>query len=200
MGLILGTALALGACPQEPALTVEVCSDMRAPDEIDGVRLVLLDDAHDRELWSGFYSLINCEENRVEQLPQRYDAPALSRPVWLVASGLLDGVEVVRVETRVKGPLPGGLTVVPVSLVRDCLGQLSCPLGQTCVGPSGCEVVPVFEEAPMACAAPPEPDVPDAGGLADAPDDDAPNAEDVEDAEDAGPVPLCPPPAGMGGA
>jgi len=191
----VGTALALGACPQEPALTVEVCSDMRAPDEIDGVRLVLLDDAHDRELWSGFYSLINCEDNRVEQLPQRYDAPALSRPVWLVASGLLEGVEVVRVETRVKGPLPGGLTVVPVSLVRDCLGQLSCPLGQTCVGPSGCAVVPVFEEDPMACAALPEPDIPDAAQA----DDVSVDAVDDADIEDAGPVPLCPPPAGMGG-
>lgn len=193
----MAAALALTACPQEPALTVEVCSDMQAPDELDGVRLVLLDDAHDRELWSGFYSLINCEENRVEQLPQRYDAPAFSRPVWLVASGLLGGVEVVRVETRVKGPLPGGLTVVPVSLLRDCLGQLSCPLGQTCAGPAGCALVSVFEESPLACAAPPEPDVPDVGDA-----DTGADAEPSEDADasDAGPEPLCPPPSGMGGA
>lgn len=134
----IGGALLIGfatGCLSGPAVSVEVCGDVRVPSEIDTLRLSLSDE-NGVESYSGVFSLHDFEADGgcaddPEALPQTFDLREGTGQMWVAVQGLRDQIEVTRVEARAEFPIRGSIDVV-VALTADCLG-VSCPFGQTCV-------------------------------------------------------------------
>jgi hypothetical protein len=138
----LGLALFATGCPNSD-LEFRVCGDLVVPDDIDGFRLLILDqDRH--ELHSGVRSLVE-EDSAVDQLPLSASLPNGSGPGWAKIQGLLAGVAVITFERQI-GKLED-TAVADMVLTADCVGQ-DCPLGQTCVAGT-CILAPVNAEDPI---------------------------------------------------
>lgn len=137
----------LGAgCPNTD-LEFRVCGDLTVPDDIDGVRLLILDQDR-RELHSGVRSLVEGSGDggvtSTTDLPTSASLPNGTGPGWAKVQGLHEGVSVITFERQI-GKLEDTATVDMV-LTADCLGQ-ECPRGQTCVA-GVCILAPVNADQP----------------------------------------------------
>ncbi|MCB9785726.1 MAG: hypothetical protein H6744_03420, partial [Deltaproteobacteria bacterium] len=141
---------AAAACSSSPRLSVQVCSDLAVPAELDAVRLVLFDGQREVERFARVFELVECPAGRVRTLPQVVEVPSPGGTAWLRVEGLRDGVLMLSAEVRLIAG-DGEDAPVPVSLVAACLGQV-CPKGQTCLI-DGCAAAPYHSETPMRCAA-----------------------------------------------
>ena len=181
-------------------MTLEVCGELVAPLEVDALRVSLLDDTRETETFAGVYELGTCDIESSVQLPIEVNLPEQAGAVWIGVQGLADGVEVIRAEVRLEPP-GLGTTVVPLNMVRDCLG-VDCSTGQTCVE-GECVVTPWHHDDPAICDGGPT-SWPEwyAGGEADdarAEDEKAPRREtEGEGYDDPVGVPAFDPCAGVG--
>ena len=146
--LLIGSA---SGCLSGPAVSVEVCGDIRVPSEVDTLRLSLSDE-NGVESYSGVFSLHDFQDDGgcaddPEALPQTFDLREGTGQMWVAVQGLRDQIEVTRVEARVEFPIRGSTDVV-VAMTADCLG-VSCPFGQTCVA-GLCEIAQ-FGGTPDVC-------------------------------------------------
>jgi hypothetical protein len=154
---------------------MRVCGDLETPDQIDALRLSVLDDSLN-ELRSGLVELVpreaptserdsadeegndpsdrdsadagEAEEQpvpRVRSLPLTSSLPGASGSGYLRVQGLLDGVEVARFDRRVYDL--ESLERADMVLKNNCYRRLSCPRGQTCVAKL-CQVAPTPSESP----------------------------------------------------
>jgi hypothetical protein len=134
--------LATAGCPSSN-IDFHICGDLGVPDDIDGVRLLVLD--QERELISsGVRSLVDDQGAPTDSLPVTGSLRSGSGSGWAEVQGLSGGVAVITFGRRV-GDLEG-TPWVDMVLTQDCLGQ-DCPLGQTCVA-GACILAPVGDEAP----------------------------------------------------
>lgn len=165
-GLAALISLALMACDDTSGqLQIELCGDVRIPQEVDSVRVSILD-AQRQEVRAGVQELVDCPNMRALPINQRINFSAYDdTELWIVAQGLRQGVEIMRFERRYRpnqeeqpdGPITLGLT-------RACLGVF-CPLGQTCVQ-GLCELAP-FTNPSSLCKSSVTPDGADMGMMPD---------------------------------
>jgi len=154
--LAVGLALTGGvfaACLQGPRIQLELCSDLRVPEEIDTMRISLIDEGG-HEVSQGLVILDprsplpdgGCE-GELATFPQNLALSGGSGSSWVRVQGLKDGVEIARAEARVEFPVSGE-SPASVLLSADCLG-VHCPAGQTCVT-GACEITQ-FGGTPALC-------------------------------------------------
>ncbi len=160
---LVAALLAAVACQPADEIELYVCGDLQTPDQIDALRLSVLDDSLN-ELRAAVVELVPREAPASESEPEgegdRADAaepeeprslpitahlPAVGGTGYLRVQGLLQGVEVARFDLRVYDL--ENLERAELVLKRNCYGRLSCPLGQTCVE-KRCQVAPTPEESP----------------------------------------------------
>jgi hypothetical protein len=175
----LAALLTLAACAAEPTLSVEVCSDLRVPAELDAVRIVLFDAQRSAERYATVFELIECPAGRLRGLPQVVRVPSPKAAAWLRVEGLRDGIAVISAETRLQEG-DGESAPIPVSLEAPCRGQV-CPLGQTCLT-DACTAAPYHAETPMRCVAAATPEA-DAGSDSDSEADSDSDSEADSDPE-----------------
>lgn len=140
---VIGALMVLGCGPRGDLIQVQVCGDVMLPDEIDAIRVSVLDEARN-ELRAGTRELVLCPEDRLLTLPQTVEFGGVeSADAWVVVQGLKEGIEVMRYARRASLSTS---VVEQITLVvdRECLG-INCVLGQTCVA-GECEIV--SEQAP----------------------------------------------------
>ncbi|MCB9735848.1 MAG: hypothetical protein H6745_24950 [Deltaproteobacteria bacterium] len=201
---LLGVALL--ACAGDDADRLRVCGDLRVPGDADAVRVALLDEALEGEVWSGVHPLLTCSpRGSLEQLPVEIALPPRREARWLRVSALADGEEILVADWRVaRGQSLDG---VVVSLDARCV-DTRCPRGQSCLAGT-CALAPTAGDDGGSCATAPS-DAADTtdGGDADAsvvsdasgaPEADTTEASDAADASpDADATPaedaLCPTP------
>lgn len=182
-GLAALISLAMMACDDTSGqLQVELCGDVLIPQDVDSVRVSILD--HERqEVRAGVQELVDCPNMRALPITQRINFSAYDdTELWVVAQGLRQGVEIMRFERRYRpnqedqpdGPITLGLT-------RACLGVF-CPLGQTCVQ-GRCELAP-FTDPSSLCKSSVTPDGADMGMMPD--QGPAPEASDMGQGGDMG--------------
>lgn len=191
--LAVFVAVAVAGCLREPPrVEVTVCGDVGIPDEIDAVRVSLLD-ADRAEVASGVRELVRCPEDELRPLPQVFDfQPVDLVNAWVVVQGLEGDVERVRFERRASLS-SDQVELIKMGLTRTCVG-IQCPLGQTCVG-GECELAPEAEFEGI-CGAPPV----TLEDMAAAQDMSAPPAGDMGEVDAGPPAPkYCPPEDDMGG-
>lgn len=155
MALVMSTLpYALMGCGRaEGDVEIEVCSDASVPDQIDSIRVSVLD-AERQELVAGVRDLVVCPEDRLLTLPQTIVFDGVDAPdAWVVVQGLRDDVVVARFERRVALSTQES-EFVRLGLTAACLG-VTCPLGQTCVDGT-CEVAPRAEPEGV-CGEQPDP-------------------------------------------
>ncbi len=143
------SGLAWGCGPRGDVIEVKVCGDVVLPEEVDAVRVSVLD-AERNELRAGTRELVLCPQDRLLTLPQTVEFEGVDAVnAWVVVQGLKDGVSVMSYERR--ATLSTSLVEqVTMALTRDCIG-VQCTLGQTCVD-GQCEIV--TEQPPVgACEA-----------------------------------------------
>lgn len=131
--LLAPLLLVMGSCGAEtPSLTVQICGDVRVPQDVDAVRIAALNS--DRvPAASGVLSLLECEPaETVVGLPQTMDLNPGPGDSWITLEGIKEGVVVAHYEQRIKLE-EGDSATLTMGLTRDCLGILSCALGQSCV-------------------------------------------------------------------
>ena len=188
LALMLCGCWGLSGCPGEPPLlAVSVCGDVSVPDQVDAVRVSVLDANRD-EFASGVLQLVECPADRLKNLPQVLEFTPPVGEVRVVAQALKGGVEVARSERSVADASEGAS--VTVALQTTCIG-LTCPIGRTCVD-GACELVADANGSP--CSSSQVDPGPDAG----TPDPD-PEPDPIPDAGmgDAGSAPLyCDPESG----
>ena len=134
--LVALAPLAATGCSTEPTdLTVRVCGDYAVPDDLEAVRIELLNE--DREmLHSAVRDLVVCPEDRIRPLPQELTFRDIDEEVSLVkVMAISGGVAFARTERRVDAF--GEFTI---TLSRDCRGA-NCALGQACIS-GQCEWTP----------------------------------------------------------
>ena len=189
--IALSTAIGLGCTSDPPSLAVKVCADYEVFEEIEGVRVQLLN-AEREILHSSVVPLVLCPEDRLRELPYTVRFRDLREGVSLVqVIALHEGVSFARTERRVEGP--GEVTI---SLREGCEG-VTCSLGQTCVT-EDCEWTPTGSDSECTGTTIDEPDdEEDAGGGAGGgeAEDIGAGDGDIGEGVDAGPVPprYCPP-------
>ena len=190
LALLLCGCWGLSGCPGEPPLlAVSVCGDVLVPDQVDAVRVSVLDSDRN-EFASGVLQLVECPADRLKDLPQVLEFTPPVGEVRVVAQALKGGVEVARSERSVADASEGAS--VTVALQVSCFG-LTCPIGKTCVDGT-CELV--ADANGVACSSGQADPGPDAG--APEPDPD-PDLDPVSDAGmgDAGSAPrYCDPESG----
>lgn len=153
-------------------MTVQLCGDAPVPQQVDAVRITLLD-AQREVRRERVVELLQCPEGTVRRLPHSVDFDPFDGEAWGVVQGLKEGVEVLHYERRVTltADEPASLSL---ALNDDCLG-VTCPLGQTCIG-GRCTRAPYEANSQTVCAsAKPGGTVPDAGDASDTAADTAPN-------------------------
>jgi hypothetical protein len=175
-------ALSSGCGPDDLSLTVEICGDVRVPQDIDAVRVAVL--KSDRSpATGGVLTLLECEPSeRVLALPQHMSLDPDTGDVWVVLEGLKNEIVVATYEQRIKLE-EGDNPTITMGLTRDCLGFLSCALGQTCVD-GECVIVEYGGIGGICAGGAVE------GGTPDDPgpycDDEIPSGEGEGEGEDAG--------------
>ncbi|MDX9720212.1 MAG: hypothetical protein RBU37_05670 [Myxococcota bacterium] len=174
----------LFACSSERSVvTVRLCGDLDVPLQVDSVRVSLLDGER-KEKRAGIRNLLECPAELIRELPQSVELATFEGEAWVVATGLRDGVEVIRVERRVRLSSDESFEL-SVGLNKECIG-VKCSLGQTCVE-GRCALVP-WGEAPLSCSSVPIVD----GELLDQVEPDVePDVELETDVQDVG-VRYCP--------
>ncbi len=179
-GLILATVI---SCTGDPdGMSVEVCGDIAVPDELEAIRIHLLNE--EREiLHSGVRDLLICPEDRIRPLPQTVNFREIDESVALVEIiALYEGVAITSTERRVES-----FGDFRVSLSESCRGS-QCSLGQTCIVDS-CEFTPTGSDETCRESVTSVPDAgTDAGDVATGSDPPT----DVDDA-DAGDTDTGPP-------
>jgi hypothetical protein len=113
---------------------VAVCGDVRVPEDIDLIRIVLRDD----RLVEKTSGTIELGEAGLT-LPIEVKVKAYAGRGYLSVQGVHLGLEVVRFD-RLYATLDR-LDPVQAALTQSCLGITTCPLGQTCVD-GRCVVAP----------------------------------------------------------
>ncbi|MEO1272806.1 MAG: hypothetical protein AAFX99_32360, partial [Myxococcota bacterium] len=116
------------------------CLALLVPEELDAIRVSILDEAR-MERSAGVLELVRCPEEELTMLPQTLELVSIDGPVWVVAQGLSNGIEVARFERRAQD---GTGLEIELGLTRDCLGA-SCAVGQTCIDGT-CVIVPFDSE------------------------------------------------------
>jgi hypothetical protein len=172
--LFVAALVGLTACGPDAEIEMRVCGDLKAPEQIDALRLSILDDEMN-ELRAGLVELVpreaptsrkesgekddegdrsadgesadggEPESPKVRSLPVTGSLPGATGSGYLRVQGLLQGVEVARFDRRVYDL--ESLEQADMVLKNNCYGRLSCPLGQTCVAKL-CQVAPTPSEPP----------------------------------------------------
>ncbi len=127
--LFLLSIFLVGACTSDPTdLSVEVCGNFEVPDEVDALRITLLD-AERNQLRASVLPLLECPADRIRPLPQRTTFRDVNPNTELVLiAALHDQVVIARTERRIEE-----LGEVRINLSTSCRGS-QCTLGQACVG------------------------------------------------------------------
>ena len=147
--LLLSVTLCLGCIGEESDLSIEICSDFTVPDDLQGLRITVLDNERNT-LHVTVHELLLCPEDRIRPLPQTVRFLDAHPDAALVAvAGLQDDVVVVRTERRLdeRGR-------IRINLPRSCQG-MQCSLGQACVA-GQCQWTPTGTD--LSCTRGPEPD------------------------------------------
>lgn len=170
VGLAAGALVALSAsgCTGDPVVRLHVCGDARVPEDLDAVRVSLLDETG-QEIFSAVKELFvpegaadagapgpdggappdggACTPGSAEVLPLVFDLHDGQGRMWVVVEGLKDGVPVVRYDAQADQPVRG-VADVYAAFSQDCVG-VRCAYGQTCAA-GRCEIA-VLGGAPEAC-------------------------------------------------
>lgn len=121
----------MGGCfYEDPVFRIEVCGDVRVPEDIDAYRITVWDSTLDTELQSGTRELVQCPGVQTIDLPQVVELSAVSGDSWVRVQGLKNGVPVSRFDRRVRVGDDEDAEII-VSITRSCLG-VTCAKGQTC--------------------------------------------------------------------
>ncbi len=120
------------ACgPDSTVVGVELCGDVQIPEDIDAVRVSILD-AERNSVTAGTIELLQCPGSQQLELPQITELEAPIGEVWIVAQGLQEGVSVITSERRLRVEEDGRAPEVLLGLTRSCM-RVTCALGQTCI-------------------------------------------------------------------
>lgn len=155
--------LGLVACDDTSGqLQVQLCGDVLIPQEVDSVRVSVLD-ANRQEVRAGVQELVDCTQLRALPLSGRINFTSYDdSELWVVAQGLRQGVEIMRFERRYRPSQEQ--EVIGLGLTRACLG-IFCPLGQTCIQ-GLCEQAP-FTSPSSLCKSAASDDAADMGAMPD---------------------------------
>ncbi len=135
--------MAIAGCgPPSDTVLVEICGDVRISEDIDAVRISILN-ADRSEHRTGTLDLLNCGSEQLA-LPQNSELEAPVGDIWVVAQGLQGGVEVAHTERRLNIEESGKAQDAVLSLTRACM-RITCSLGQTCID-GACEQAPWADE------------------------------------------------------
>lgn len=157
---VLFVVLCVGGCfYEDPVFRIEVCGDVRVPQDVDAYRITIWDPNLETELLSGTRELVQCPGVKVTDLPQVVELSAVSGESWVRVQGLKNGVPVSRFDRRVRVGDDEDADII-VSITRSCLG-VTCPKGQTCF--DGSCALADFSSSSEICSGttPTGPDVPD---------------------------------------
>ena len=183
--LLLGYAT--GCTSDDEPVTVRVCGDLQPPEDVDAIRVVLLD-ASGNEVRSGVRQLVQCPEDTLRTLPQRFEFRTVPDQGIVVAQALVD--EVVIASAKVRSDFEGAKTI-DVAINSSCIGA-QCSEGDTCIG-GACEFVPTDESGLLACPSAPTP----SDAALDADDDGHSGTQDAGGDTDVDDGPrYCPDPDG----
>ncbi|HJK96512.1 MAG TPA: hypothetical protein RMF84_04785 [Polyangiaceae bacterium LLY-WYZ-14_1] len=142
--VVLGSA----GCSDDE-ITVVVCGDLAVPDDLDAVRVELLD-AELGRIRDGVFRLVPDEIDEGMDAPQAESlpvAPSLTRPTgrgWVRVVPLLDGVAVGQFDREILSF--DGVASVDAVLDSRCRRSF-CPAGQTCIE-GNCQVAPLASDPP----------------------------------------------------
>jgi hypothetical protein len=183
--LLLG---ATGCTSDDEPVTVRVCGDLEPPDDIDAIRVVILDESGN-EVRSGVRPLVQCPEDTLRMLPQRFEFRTVPDEGSVVAQALSD--EVVIAGARVRSTFERPSTI-EVAIESSCIGA-QCGEDETCID-GACEFAPTEESGLLACPTGSTPSD-DADLDAETGSDAENGTEDAGSDADAGPR-YCPGPEG----
>ena len=147
LAILVGALLTAACGPSSNTVFVDVCGDVQIPQDIDAVRISILNS--DRSDYrTGTLELIRCTSEDLA-LPQETELEAPFGDIWITAQGLQDGVEVLRSERRMKIEDSGPAQTAFMWMTRSCM-RVDCSLGQTCIK-GECEQAP-FAADEIACS------------------------------------------------
>lgn len=183
LAVFFASIFSVGCTSDDEPVAIRVCGDVQVPQQIDALRVVVLDESG-TEIRSGVRSLLECPEDVVRPLPQRFEFQTTPDRGIVVAEGLSD--EVVIARARVRANFNAGDTI-DIAVNASCIGA-QCPSDKTCID-GMCEFIPSADSDLLGCgSAAPSTDT--GTDAADTEPNDT-GAGDVGDADDAG-ARFCP--------
>ena len=145
LAVVFASIFSVGCTSDDEPVAIRVCGDVQVPQQIDALRVVVLDESG-TEIRSGVRSLLECPEDVVRPLPQRFEFQTTPDRGIVVAEGLSDEIVVARASVRANF---NGENTIDIAINASCIGA-RCPSDQTCID-GMCEFIPSADSDLLGC-------------------------------------------------